>query len=231
MTEAVTEKMTRFLKKNMTNPYPEFASEEAVIGENVSFYPGVIIEGKCIIESGAIIGPNSHLINTTVKQNARIRQSVAEDAVIGEESEVGPFAYLRPGTVIGKKCRVGNFVEIKNSILGDETKMAHLAYIGDADVGKGVNFACGAITCNYDGNKKHRTVIEDGAFIGSNVNLIAPITIEENAFIAAGSTVSKNVNKNTLAVTRAKLVEKSNYRKNANEKTKSDASKAGTDSK
>jgi len=209
----------------MMDPASVFVDEKAIVADGAVLYPGVILEGACIIGEGAKIGPNTHLVDTVVKKNARVRQSVAEGAVVGEETEVGPFAYLRPGTVVGNKCRIGNFVEIKNAVLGDETKMAHLAYIGDADVGKGVNYSCGAITANYDGSKKHRTVIKDGAFIGSNVNLVAPVTIGEGAFAAAGSTITNDLPDNSLGIARARQTEKPEWRnRNAKEKNKSAAS-------
>jgi len=209
----------------MMDPASVFIDDKAVVADSAVFYPGVILEGACEIGEGAKIGPNTHLTDTVVKKNARVRQSVAEGAVVGEETEVGPFAYLRPGTVIGNKCRVGNFVEIKNSVLGNETKMAHLAYIGDADVGNGVNYSCGAITCNYDGSKKHRTTIKDGAFIGSNANLVAPVTIGEDAFVAAGSTITEDLPGNALGIARKRQTTKLEWRnRNANEKDKSTTS-------
>jgi bifunctional UDP-N-acetylglucosamine pyrophosphorylase/glucosamine-1-phosphate N-acetyltransferase len=161
----------------MLDPATTFIDDDVKISRGVKIYPGVILEGVCEIAKNATIGPNSHLTDTVVGENATVRQTVSNAAKIGENSEVGPFAYLRPNTVIGKNCRVGNFVEIKNASLGDNTKTAHLAYIGDAEVGTNVNFSCGAITANYDGKNKHRTTIGDNAFIGSNTNLIAPVTV------------------------------------------------------
>jgi len=206
-----TEHMARGVR--FIDPSSVFIDDSVKIAGGAVIYPGVIMEGLCEIAEGAVIGPHSHMKNTVVGENATVRQSVTTDAKIGANSDIGPFAYLRPGTVIGKGCRIGNFVEIKNANLGDEVKMAHLAYIGDADVGNDVNIGCGAITVNYDGRKKHRTVIKDGAFVGSNVNLIAPVTVEEGGFAAAGSTITDTVPENSLAIARARQNNKIDWRK------------------
>ena len=197
----------------MIDPATVFIDSTVKLSPGVVLYPGVILEGKCEAEENAVIGPNSHLTDTIVSANAKVRQSVTSGAKIGESTEVGPFAYLRPGTVIGKSCRVGNFVEIKNATLGDKTKMAHLAYIGDADVGSGVNYSCGAITANYDGKNKHRTIIGNNAFIGSNANLVAPVEVGENAMVAAGSTITDNIPVDSLGIARQRQTVKLNWRK------------------
>ena len=149
--------------------------------------------------------------NTKVGKNTAVRQSVLTDAAIGEDTRIGPFAYLRDGAVVGDRCRIGSFVEIKKSNIGNETNMAHLAYIGDADVGNKVNYGCGAITANYDGKKKYRTVIADGAFIGCNTNLIAPVEIGEGALIAAGSTIDQSVPEYSLGIARKRQITKENW--------------------
>ena len=192
-----------------TNVYIDITVE---IAQDTVVYPGVILEGACKIEKGAIVGVNTHMKDTILGEGAFIRQSVTDSAEIGAGTQVGPFAYLRPGTKIGKKCRVGNFVEIKNATLDDGAKMAHLAYIGDADVGKNVNYSCGAITANYDGKNKFRTTIKNNAFIGSNANLVAPVTIGEGAFVAAGSTITADLQDSSLGIARAKQVEKLNWK-------------------
>lgn len=197
----------------MLNPVSVFIDSSVKIARSVVIYPNVILEGKCEIAEGAIIGANSHLKDTIVGTKAHIRQSATNGAKIGAETEVGPFAYLRHGAVIGEKCRVGNFVEVKNATLGNKTKMAHLAYIGDADVGSGVNYSCGAITANYDGEKKHRTIIGDNAFIGSNANLIAPIKIGENGFVAAGSTITDDLPPHAMGIARERQCVKLNWAK------------------
>lgn len=182
------------------------------IASGAVIYPGTILEGSCEI-SAAVIGPYSHLKDTSVGEGASVRQSVCEGAKIGAGTAVGPFAYLRPDAVIGKNCRVGNFVEVKNSTLGDGTKMAHLAYIGDADVGTNVNYSCGAITANYDGAKKHRTRIGNNAFIGSNANLIAPVEIGADGFVAAGSTITDDLPPCSLGIARERQCTKLNWKK------------------
>jgi len=195
----------------MLDPATTYIDEGTKIARGVIIYPNVILEGACEIAANAIIGAGCHLSDTSVGANAHIRQSVTSGAKIGANSEVGPFAYLRPGAIIGQDCRVGNFVEVKNANLADGVKMAHLAYIGDADVGKNVNFSCGAITANYDGTKKHRTTIGDNAFIGSNVNLIAPVEIGSDAIIAAGSTITDQVPPCALGIARERQCVKLGY--------------------
>jgi bifunctional UDP-N-acetylglucosamine pyrophosphorylase/glucosamine-1-phosphate N-acetyltransferase len=195
----------------MLDPQTAYIDAAVKISRGATIYPGVILEGLCEIGENAIIGASSHLKDTVVGAGAKVRQSVCDSAKIGAGTEVGPFAYLRPDAVIGEKCRVGNFVEVKNATLGDGTKMAHLAYIGDADVGCGVNYSCGAITANYDGTNKHRTKIGDNAFIGSNANLIAPIEIGDNAFVAAGSTLTDSVPTCALGIARERQCVKLNW--------------------
>lgn len=146
------------------------------------------------IEPGAILCGNVKIKgNSHVCNGAKITDSVIENSRIGENSTVGPFAYVREGSEIGKNCRIGDFVEIKASKLGDGVKVAHLAYVGNAEVGDNVNVGCGAVFCNYDGFKKHKTLVGKGAFIGANVNLVAPLKVGDGAYIAAGSTVTKDL--------------------------------------
>ena len=197
----------------MLNPSSVFIDDAVEIDSGVIIYPNVILEGNCKIAKGTVIGANTQMKNTEIDTNVSINNSVLDSAKVGSGTTVGPFAYLRPGTVLGKGCRVGNFVEIKNANLDDGAKMAHLAYIGDADVGKGVNYSCGAITANYDGEKKHRTIIGDGAFIGCNSNLVAPVEIGTGAFVAAGSTITKDLPAGSLGIARARQVEKLDYKK------------------
>ncbi|MGX5203500.1 bifunctional UDP-N-acetylglucosamine diphosphorylase/glucosamine-1-phosphate N-acetyltransferase GlmU [Aliikangiella sp. IMCC44632] len=164
-----------------------------------------VFEGKVIIKQGASIGPNSYLKDCTVGQNSQIKaNSVIEEANIDAECSVGPFARLRPGTHLSKDSHVGNFVEIKKSTLGQGSKAGHLAYIGDSQVGKNVNIGAGTITCNYDGANKHQTIIEDGAFIGSDSQLVAPVRIGKNVTIGAGTTVTADVSDDALCISRVK---------------------------
>ena len=159
------------------------------------------------------IGPNSEIENSEIGDNVTIRHSVIKDSFIGNNTQVGPFAHFRNQAVIKDNVHVGNFVEIKNSQIDSNTKAAHLAYIGDALVGKHVNMGCGSITVNYNGKGKHKTVIKDHAFVGCNSNLIAPVTIGENAYIAAGSTINKNVPEDAMAIARSKQENKEGYAK------------------
>jgi len=193
------------------DPATTYIDETVIISPSAVIYPGCILEGDCYIHEGAIIGPYTHMRDTTIGKNTAVRQSVLTGAVVGADTEVGPFAYLRPGAVVGNRCRVGNFVEIKNAILGDNTKMAHLAYVGDADIGSNVNIGCGVITVNYDGKKKHRTTVNDNAFVGSNVNLIAPVEVGAGAFVAAGSTITDAVPEYSLAIARKRQTNKENW--------------------
>ena len=157
-----------------------------------------------MIKKGAIIGPNTELNNAIILENAKVKHSVVYDSTIGQYATIGPFAHIRMNAVIGPNNRIGNFVEVKNSVLGDTTKASHLSYLGDSDIGENVNIGCGSITVNYDGRKKHRTVIGNNVFVGCNSNLIAPVEIKDNAFIAAGSTITQDVEEYDLAIARSK---------------------------
>lgn len=187
------------------------------IGPNVEIEPdalirpGTILMGATRIGRGAVIGPYSELHHVIVGDGAHVRQTVAEEARIDDGATVGPFAYLRPGAQIGRGVRIGNFVEVKNSTIGEGSKVPHLAYVGDAIIGRAVNMSCGTITVNYDGLAKHTTVVGDGAFIGCNVNLIAPVTIGDGAYVAAGSTIDQPVPRGALSIARARQVNKEDY--------------------
>ena len=164
-----------------------------------------LFEGRVTIGSNVSIGPNCQIIDSTISDGVEIRaNTVIEHAVIGKQAIIGPFARIRPGTELGNNTKVGNFVETKKAIVGDGSKINHLSYVGDAKLGCGVNVGAGTITCNYDGVNKHKTKIGDGAFIGSNSTLIAPVTIGENGFVAAGSTLTQDVSADALAVSRTK---------------------------
>jgi bifunctional UDP-N-acetylglucosamine pyrophosphorylase / glucosamine-1-phosphate N-acetyltransferase len=181
-----------------------YISPEVNIGYDTVIHPNCILTGKMEIGNKCVIGANCNLHNCIISNNVDISNSVASDCKIGQYTSVGPFAYIRPNSTIGENCKVGDFVEIKNSTLGNNTKASHLTYIGDTNAGSNINFGCGTITVNYDGSNKHKTTIEDNVFIGCNSNLIAPVTIEENSFVAAGTTVTKTVKQGTLAISRAK---------------------------
>lgn len=188
-----------------------FISVDTCIGTDTIIYPNTIIMGKNVIGNNCEIGPNSELTDVKIYDNVKIKHSVVTDSIIGHNTTIGPFAHLRNQTIIGKNVRIGNFVEIKNTQIDDNSKAAHLSYIGDAELGKNVNMGCGTITVNYNGIEKHKTVIKDNVFVGCNANLIAPIVLEENSYIAAGSTINKNVPKDSLAIARAKQENKIDY--------------------
>lgn len=198
---------------SIVNPDTVTIGHNVIIEEGVWIYPNTTLLGNTVIKHGAKIGPNSEVVNSTIHEHAEIKHSIVYDSEVGENTTVGPFAHLRSHAVIGANNRIGNFVEVKKSTTGDNTKAAHLSYIGDAIVGKNVNFGCGSITVNYDGVNKHITNIGDDVFIGCNVNLIAPIKISDNVFIAAGSTVTNDVPKGALAIARNKQINKEDYAK------------------
>ncbi|MDP4144524.1 MAG: bifunctional UDP-N-acetylglucosamine diphosphorylase/glucosamine-1-phosphate N-acetyltransferase GlmU [Bacillota bacterium] len=190
----------------ITDPNNTYIDSEVEIGSNTIIYPGNVLEGSTIIEEGCILYPNSRISNSVIERDVVIQNSVVLDSKIGEGTTVGPFAYIRPDSTIGKNARIGDFVEIKKSTIGDDTKVSHLTYIGDAEVGSGCNFGCGTVVVNYDGKNKHKTIIGNNSFIGCNTNLVSPVKIEDNTYIAAGSTITKQVPKGTLAIARAKQV-------------------------
>ncbi|MDR2610738.1 MAG: UDP-N-acetylglucosamine diphosphorylase [Clostridiales Family XIII bacterium] len=170
---------------------------------------GCVIGQGCVISAsrvhdGARVEQNSRVIDSIVGAGARILLSVLTECVVGENSTVGPFAYLRPDSDVGRDVKIGDFVEIKNSRIGDGTKVSHLTYVGDSDLGEHINLGCGVVFVNYDGVEKHRSVVEDGAFIGCNVNIVSPVNVGENAYIAAGTTVTTDVPAGNLSVGRAR---------------------------
>jgi len=166
-----------------------------------------VFEGDVTLGENSVIGPNCYIVNSDIGDNCIIRANcVIENGIIGAESDIGPFARIRPGTVTEQGAKIGNFVETKNTYIGKGSKVNHLTYVGDAEIGTGVNIGAGTITCNYDGANKHKTVIGNNAFIGSNTSLVAPLEIGEGATIGAGSTVSKNAKSDALTITRAKQI-------------------------
>ena len=189
----------KFLKSGvkMIGPETVFFSNDTKIGKNVTIEPYVVIGSKVKIGNGVTIKSFSHL----------------ESCKIGNKVEIGPYARIRPETVLKEGSKIGNFVEIKKSIIGKNSKVNHLSYIGDGNIGKSVNIGAGTITCNYDGVRKSKTKIHDGAFIGSNSSLVAPVNIDKESIIGAGSVITKNVRKNTLALTRSPQLEVKDYKK------------------
>ncbi len=193
------------------NPDSVRAAYGVTVGTDTVIYPGTILEGETEIGEACVIGPNTRLKNAKVGDRTEVQSSVVLDSKIGSDTSVGPFAYIRPGSVIGSGNKVGDFVEVKNATIGDGTKIAHLTYVGDADVGERVNFGCGTVVVNYDGIKKHRTVIEDDCFIGCNSNLVSPVTVRKGAYTAAGSTITDEVPEDALAIARARQVNKDGW--------------------
>ena len=189
----------KFLRQgvNMTGPETIFFSNDTKIGNNVTIEPYVVIGSKVKIGNNVIIKSFSHL------ESCRIENKV----------EVGPYARIRPSTILKEGSKVGNFVEVKKSTIGKKSKVNHLTYIGDTQIGKSVNVGAGTITCNYDGQKKYKTKIKNNAFIGSNSSLVAPVTIGEKSIVGAGSVITKNVNKKSLALTRNEQKEIKNYKR------------------
>ncbi len=184
------------------------------LGSDIFIDCNVLLEGTISIGSDVTIGPNCVITNAIIEDNVTIKaNSVLEDCTIGSNSDVGPFARIRPGTKLGADTKVGNFVEIKKTNLGDRSKVSHLSYIGDAEIGKDVNIGAGTITCNYDGVNKYTTTIEDGAFIGSDTQLVAPVTVGKNATIAAGTTLTKTAPEGVLTLSRAKQVTFKNWKR------------------
>lgn len=186
------------------DPDSTFIDESVVIGPDTVIYPFTWLEGQTVIGSGCAIGPNSRLQDVTVGDDVTLHFTYAHECTVGNEVTVGPYVHLRPKTVLADKVKVGNFVEVKNSHIGMQSKLPHLSYIGDTDMGAGVNIGCGTITVNYDGKKKHRTTIADKAFVGCNSNLVAPVTVGEGAYVAAGSTITKDIPADALGVGRAR---------------------------
>lgn len=170
--------------------------------------PGTILKGNTTIAAGAVIGPNSLLENAVVGEGSTVNASQVYDSTIGERTNVGPFAYIRPGCTVGNDIKVGDFVELKNSTIGNGTKISHLTYVGDTDLGERINLGCGTVTVNYDGKSKYRCTVEDDCFIGCNTNMVAPVTIGKGSYVAAGSTITDNVPAGSLAIARERQTNK-----------------------
>lgn len=186
------------------DPNTTYIGIDVEIGQDTIIYPGNVLEGNTVIGKNCILYPNSRINNSVIGDEVDIQSSVILESKIGNHTTVGPFAYIRPESVIGNDVRIGDFVEIKKSTIGNNTKVSHLTYVGDAEVGEGCNFGCGTVTVNYDGKNKNKTIIGNNSFIGCNTNLISPVTVEDNTYIAAGSTITNNVKSGELAVARAK---------------------------
>ncbi|WZL72824.1 bifunctional UDP-N-acetylglucosamine diphosphorylase/glucosamine-1-phosphate N-acetyltransferase GlmU [Clostridiaceae bacterium 35-E11] len=198
--------LRKLMESGVTILHPQntYVDKTVKVGRDTILYPGTILKGNTEIGEDCIIGHNCRIENSVIKNNVEIQSSTIIDSFVDESCHVGPYAYLRPNSKLGKKVKIGDFVEVKNSTMGDGSKASHLAYIGDAQVGKNVNIGCGVVFVNYDGKNKYKTTVEDNAFVGSNVNLVAPVTVKQNGYIATGSTITKEVPEGALSVAREK---------------------------
>jgi bifunctional UDP-N-acetylglucosamine pyrophosphorylase/glucosamine-1-phosphate N-acetyltransferase len=195
----------------LVDPASIYIDTEVSIGADSVLLPGTILRGKTVIGSACEIGPNTEITDCQVGDETIITHSVLVESSIGDQVNMGPFAYIRPGSKIQNQAKIGDFVEVKNSTIGQGSKVPHLSYIGDADIGSGTNIGCGTITVNYDGISKHRTHVGNNAFIGCNSNLVAPVTVGDRAYIAAGSTITDNVPDGALGIARQRQATKEGY--------------------
>ncbi|MEG1256919.1 bifunctional UDP-N-acetylglucosamine diphosphorylase/glucosamine-1-phosphate N-acetyltransferase GlmU [Clostridium sp.] len=213
---------TRINKKHMDNgviimdPKSTYIQCDVVIGQDTVIYPGNIIEGNSVIGENGLLYANNRITNSVIGDDVTIENSVVLESKVGNNTTVGPFAYIRPETTIGDHARIGDFVEIKKSSIGNGTKVSHLTYIGDAQVGEKCNFGCGTVVVNYDGKSKYKTVIGNNVFIGCNTNLVSPVEVEDDTYIAAGSTITEKIPKGSLAIARARQINKENWVYNKN---------------
>jgi bifunctional UDP-N-acetylglucosamine pyrophosphorylase / glucosamine-1-phosphate N-acetyltransferase len=200
------------------DPNSTYIETAVEIEADVVVYPGNMLQGNSFIAGGTVLYPNNRIEDSRIGSNCTIQSSVILKSSVGNAVSVGPFAYIRPESVIGNSVKIGDFVEIKKSIIGDNTKVSHLTYIGDAEVGKDCNFGCGTVTVNYDGANKFKTIVGDNAFIGCNTNLVAPVEVKSNSYIAAGSTITDEVPEGALAIARARQVNKTGWKKKSKSK-------------
>jgi len=201
----------------IVDPNSTFIEQGVKIGQDTIIYPFTIIEKDTKIENSCLVGPYSHLINADIGKGVRVWASIIESSTVKEGANIGPYAHLRPETVVEKGAKIGNFVELKKTVMGEGSKASHLSYLGDATIGKKVNIGAGTITCNYDGEKKHKTVIEDGVFIGSNNSLVAPVKLGKDSYTGAGSTITEDVPAGNLAIARSRQKNISGWRKKKKE--------------
>ena len=189
----------------IVDPGATYIDWDVTVGLDTVIWPGVVITGRSVIGERCVIEPHAYISDCHIGDDAKILLGSRLDrSMISESSSIGPMAHLRPDAKIGRNCRVGNFVEVKKTVLGDGSKASHLTYLGDSEIGRNVNIGCGTITCNYDGKKKHKTTIGDHCFVGSDVQFVAPVTIGEGCLIGAGSTITRDVPQGSLAVTRSR---------------------------
>lgn len=195
----------------LIDPAATYLSPGTTIGIDTVIYPGVVTKGRVTIGEDCVIGTASRLEDVVVGDRVSIWESTVLKSSIDDDTTVGPYAYIRPGSKIGKDVKVGDFVEVKNAVMADGAKASHLTYIGDAEVGRNVNLGCGTVFVNYDGAEKNLTIVEDEVFIGCNTNLIAPVTVKQGSYVAAGSTITDDVPADSLAIARARQVNKVGY--------------------
>lgn len=189
---------------SMVDPEAVYIEPGVMIGQDTVIYPGCYLQRGTVIGRGCTLLPNSRLKGARIGEGVTIESSVLIDCGIGDHTTVGPFAYVRPQTVVGQDCRIGDFVELKNSHIGSGTKVSHLTYVGDSDLGEHINLGCGVVFVNYDGKTKQRSVVEDHAFIGCNTNLVAPVHVGKEAYVAAGATITEDVPAGALYIARAR---------------------------
>ncbi len=195
----------------MIDPAATYIDAGVEIGRDTVIYPHTILEGRTKVGENCLLGPETHLIDTLVGDRVTCQKSAVRESILQDGATIGPFAHIRPGSMIGIRAKIGDFVEIKNSLIGPGSKVPHLSYVGDTQMGSSVNMGAGCIVVNYDGRNKHNTSIGEGAFVGCNSNLIAPVRIGKNAFVAAGSTITRDVTPGSLAITRVKQENKEGY--------------------
>ena len=200
--------MTNYINKKSC-----FIDKQVQIGKNVTIYENNHLEGNCIIGDNCTLLPNNFIKDCIIAENCTLHSSVMENSTADKSCTIGPFARIRPNSVIGQNCKIGNFVEIKNSSIGSGTKISHLAYVGDSEIGKDCNIGCGVIFANYDGKNKHKIKVGNHVFIGSNCNIIAPVKISANSYICAGTTITENVGNGDFVIGRIKQENKPNRAK------------------
>ena len=188
----------------MLDPAAVYVEENVTVGPGTLLLPGTILRGETSVGANCQIGPNTMLTDCTVEDGCTVNASQCEESRIGRDCQIGPYTHIRPHCVVGEGSKIGAFVQLKNCNLGKGTKMAHLTYVGDSDVGENCNFGCGTVTCNYDGFQKHRTTIGSHVFIGCNTNFVPPVKVEDGAFIAAGTTVTRDVPADAMVIGRTR---------------------------
>ena len=205
--------VSRHIENGVTviDPIATYIDPRVTVAAGTTILPGTILRGNTVIGENCEIGPNSMIRDSMIGNGTSVNASQVNESTVGEATTVGPFTYVRPNCRIGDHCRVGDFVEVKNSVIGNGTKISHLTYVGDSDVGERVNFGCGTVTTNYDGHKKYRCTIGDDVFLGCNTNLIAPVSVGDGAYTAAGSTITDDVPADALGIARMRQTNKDGW--------------------